>query len=250
MMYEGGIKPDRVSESVVRMLRGEFGAQLVGVLLVGSRAYGTPRASSDWDFFVLIDATWRQRRLLRIGGEEVEFLINPISQVRREFNMWEQPATVDMFAHGLILDDRAGSVAELQAQARQIWQAGPPPADPKRIAQWRYALCDLVKDVQDLQKDDPHSSEWLMGQGVLSALTGHYRLSRHWLPQQKYLLSDLSLWDAECAALARDTLNPGRPIGERLDALRALSNRTLSSVGGWLEDWESDREVVPTTHLP
>jgi hypothetical protein len=244
------MEQDAVRESVVRLLRGEFGEQLIGVLLVGSRAYETPRTLSDWDFFVLIDATWRQRRLLSIGGDEVEFLINPVQQVRREFKLWEQPATIDMFAHGLIVEDQAGTVAELQAEAHRIWQAGPPPADPKWIAQWRYTLCDLVKDVQDLQKDDPRSAEWLMGQSVLSALTGQYRLNRRWLPQQKYLLKNLSLWDAESATLARDTLDPGRPIGERVDTLRALSHRTLSSVGGWLEHWESDREEVPNVDFP
>ncbi|EQD54943.1 hypothetical protein B1B_09442, partial [mine drainage metagenome] len=95
----------------------------------------------------------------------MELLINPVSQVRQEFKLWEQPSTIDMFARGLIVEDPAGRVAELQVEARRIWQAGPPSADPKWTAQWRYALCDLVKDVQDLQKDDPRSAEWLMGQG-------------------------------------------------------------------------------------
>ncbi|MDA8345710.1 MAG: nucleotidyltransferase domain-containing protein [Thermaerobacter sp.] len=240
---------DAAQRSTVQALRGEFGERLIGVLLVGSRAYGTPHPLSDWDFFVLIDATWRQRRVLSVGGNEVELLINPVSQVRKEFKLWEHPATIDMFAHGLIVEDSTGQVAELQAEASRIWRAGPPPADPKWTALWRYALCDVVKDVQDLQDDDPRSAEWLTGQGVLSALVGHYRLNRRWLPQQKYLLKDLSCWDESSAALARDALDPSRSIAERVDALWALSHRTLSPVGGWLEHWDSDREELPDANV-
>lgn len=53
-------------------LMSEFGEDLLGLLLAGSAAYGTPMRSSDLDLYVLIRPRWRQRRNEIVEGVEVE----------------------------------------------------------------------------------------------------------------------------------------------------------------------------------
>jgi len=77
------------------------------LLFAGSAAYGTPMPNSDVDLYVLIGPNWRQRRNRFIQGVEVEMFINPVAQIRREFDEGEW-ATVDMFSRGRVHYDPTG----------------------------------------------------------------------------------------------------------------------------------------------
>ena len=131
-------------DRLVALLREEFGEELLGVLVTGSRVHGTPGPTSDLDAHVIIATPRRQRRNFVLDGVEVELFLNPPLQIRRYFadGRGHDP---HMFAFGRAIDDPHGTVAALQAEARRIWEAGPP-LEAHLAWQHRYFPADLLRD--------------------------------------------------------------------------------------------------------
>lgn len=229
---------------VVDKMKNELADKLLGVLWTGSRVYGPVRRNSDWDFFVVTRERWRQRQLFFVHGEEAECFINPVSQIRREFKDHDHPATIGMFAHGRVLWDCDGVTAALVAEAQEIWDAGPLAPDAQWVQFWRYHVCDVWKDAGDLIDEDPSAARLLIGQTVEMALTGHYRLHRHWCPKPKYLLMDLEKWDPVTASWARQALTSDRSMPQLYQSLSQLVARTLDAAGGCLTQWHSIPEIM------
>lgn len=226
---------------LVALLRAEFGDDLIGVLATGSRVYGTPGPTSDLDAHVLIAAPRRQRRNFVLDGLEIELFINPPSQVRRYFadGRGHDP---HMFAHGRALYDPQGVVARLQAEARQIWEAGPAPPDEPPAWLERYFPADLLRDLADVG-DDEATASLLIAALVERLLATHYRLNRRWSAKAKRRLADLDRWDRDAAHLARGAL-AGGSLAERREAARLLAERVLLPLGGamplaWRTEWEA-----------
>lgn len=228
------------------MMHEEFGSHLMGILWTGSRVYGRVYAHSDWDFFVIHDEGWRQRRLLTLDGSEVEVFINPPEQIRLELSWTDHPATIAMFARGVVVDDRDGLVQSLADQARLTWNQGPPLVEPGSMEFWRYAVCDLLKDVADRMADDPNTVSWLASQVVQTAMTGHYKWHRHWLPKPKYLLDDLSAWDPSLATMVRQVFQPGVTRDLQYEALQSLVRAVLKPFDGCPSHWESMPQAIQT----
>ena len=164
-------------ESALRVttdkLLSEFGDDLLGILLGGSAAYGTPMPTSDIDLHVVIRPSWRQRRNELVEGVEVEMLVNPVEQIRREL-LARQPATVEMFARGRVVHDPAGVVGEQMQLARQMAAEPRDPPDQSDLYFIRYRPSDLLKDVEDLIDVDPHAAELLTG------MAAHRIIEAHW----------------------------------------------------------------------
>jgi len=75
--------------------------------------------NSDLDFYVVIDAPWRQRRQFRRDGVPVELFLNPPARIERYLKEGESD-TIYMLAFGRILFDRNGEVARLAARPRAL----------------------------------------------------------------------------------------------------------------------------------
>jgi aminoglycoside phosphotransferase (APT) family kinase protein len=56
---------------------------------------------------------------------------------------------------GQVVYDPHGLMAELQAEARAIWNAGPPPISDQERWQFRYHVADFLRDLADVDPD-PH----------------------------------------------------------------------------------------------
>src|SRR5680860_986680 len=54
-----------------------------GIIVSGTIVRGTPHASSDLDFMVIHDATWRRRSQRFFNGVPAEMFVNPEFQMRR-----------------------------------------------------------------------------------------------------------------------------------------------------------------------
>src|SRR5581483_1900091 len=117
---------EHLFEPLVATLRAEFGAGLLGVLATGSHIHGTPGPNSDLDAHVVIEMPQRQRRNFVLRGVEVELFLNPPFRVRGYFAE-RHAGTLHMFAFGRPIYDPHGVLAQLQAEARAIWDAGPAP---------------------------------------------------------------------------------------------------------------------------
>ncbi len=100
-----------------------------GILLTGSYVYGTPHEHSDLDLRLATndDTNWRDRQS-RPFGTQADFQYGPPGGVRDVFERCRQtgdPPHVHAWAYGVIVYDPTGIVAQLQQEAREIWQAGP-----------------------------------------------------------------------------------------------------------------------------
>jgi hypothetical protein len=237
---------DQIIETVMADLQSEFGDDLLGVLLVGSLAYGVPRPHSDIDLFALIRPAWRQRRTFFVDEVEVEIFFNPVQQVRAEFRDTDNPATIAMFAQGRILFDPTGLMKQLVHEAQSTWQRPRPAVAPGTYRHFslRYTCVDLLKDAQDLLEVDEDAAEWVMFAALQSALNAYYHIQRRWPVKPKYQLSDLEQHAPDLALLVRRMLSGKSSIQERYMALESLIDQVLEPIGGRLGEWRSAPESV------
>lgn len=235
-------------ESALRVttdkLLGEFGDDLLGILLGGSVAHGTPMPNSDIDLYVLIRPSWRQRRNEVVEGVEVEMLVNPVEQIRREL-LARQPATVDMFARGRAVHDPSGVVDEQMQLARRMDAEPRDRPDQSELYFIRYRPSDLLKDVEDLIDVDPHAAELLTGLAVHRIIEAHWHLRGRPAPKPKHALQALRADAPDVARMAELALDTDLPLRQRTEHLRRFCENVLAPVGGVLMEGSTAREHLP-----
>ena len=228
----------RLLEDIIGLLQAEFGDELLGVLATGSRIHGTPGPTSDLDVHVLIAQPRRQRRNIVLDGVEVEMFINPPFQIRRYFS--DRGVDEHMFTFGRAIYDPHGVVADLQAEARARWHAGP--SAVADIWLHRYGPADLLRDLEDVAASDQATANLLIARIADQLIESHYRLKGRWPAKPKRRLTDLEQWDACAAGLARRVL-ACMPLDDRRAALDQLAAHVLGPVGGlmpleWHNEWD------------
>ena len=107
----------------------QLDTRVQGIVLAGSYVYGTPHEQSDLDLNIVInnDTNWRDRESSRFGTQ-ADFYYDPPEVVRDTFERKRQagdPPIIHGWAYGVIVYDPTGIVAQLQQEAREIWEAGP-----------------------------------------------------------------------------------------------------------------------------
>jgi hypothetical protein len=237
---------ERLFDPLIALLGAEFGDDLAGVLATGSHIHGTPGPTSDLDVHVVIDRPQRQRRNILLDGAEIEMFINPVFRVPLYFQDGH-PGTVHMFAFGRAIYDPQGVVAQLQAQASAIWQAGPPAFADRDLWMPRYFAADMLRDLTDLG-DDEAAASLQIARIVDQLIETHCRLNRRWPGKPKRRLAELAGWSPEAARLARDALMCGQ-LAERRAAVERLAGHVLAPIGGpmpleWRTEWESVSQPI------
>jgi hypothetical protein len=236
--------PNRFEQALLNataQLKAEFGKDLVGLLFAGSAAYGTPMPNSDVDLYVLIEPNWRQRRNRFIQGVEVEMFINPVAQIRREFDEG-QWATVDMFSRGRVHYDPTGVVAQLAEDAKRI--AAEPPETPgdSELYFIRYRPSDLVRDVEDLVEYDRAAAEMLLGVAIQTALEAHWQIRGLHPPKPKRLLEAFRSDAPELVPHVDHITDVSHKLEDRIARLRDLCERVLEPVGGMMREAQTPPE--------
>jgi predicted nucleotidyltransferase len=244
-----------IVEQALQRLRSEFGNELLGVLVGGSRMRSEGDPHSDIDVVVVVDRPARKRWNFAIGGVEVETLINPPFQMRRYFEE-ERNDGRGVMPHlcstGQIIFDPQGLMATLQSEARAVWDAGPPPLSDRERWQFRYYAADTLRDLADIETSDKERAVFLMGLILPMVINQHYRISGRWLSKPKRLFNDLEEWDRDAARLARRACNDGANPGDRCAAVRALVDHVLAPLGGVMPiEWNTEWELLePTNAAP
>ncbi len=230
-------------ESTAASLLDEFGDDLVGLLLAGSAVMGRMREHSDLDLYVIVRPPRRQRRTRYVDGVELELFVNPPARIAREVAD-PQNATTHMFATGVVLHDADGTMARIQAAARERLEAGLDAPTEMAALLHRYFPYDVLKDVLDVAPHDPAQAELLIAGTVRAALAAYYAAIRQRRPKPKYELADLEEAAPGLAALLRPVLDVARPLGERVEALREFVDAAIDPLGGPLGEWETPWEHV------
>lgn len=99
---------EEVAKPVVDRIVAEF-PEVERIILFGSRARGDARPDSDWDFLVVMPSLLRPtergvaiRRVARIPGKPMDFLVRTPQEVAKGFPMFED----DIVREGRVLYDR------------------------------------------------------------------------------------------------------------------------------------------------
>ncbi|MFD8428252.1 nucleotidyltransferase domain-containing protein [Streptomyces coelicoflavus] len=145
--------------------------------LGGSVATGRHTATSDLDVVVLLHgAPAPYRESLQYTDWPVEMFVHTEetwhAYIERELPTRRSPL-LWMCASGLLLFDTDGLGARLAAHARKLTAAGPPPVSAEEIDDCRYAITDLLDDLEG--SDDP--SERLFIANELVRRTGELGLA-------------------------------------------------------------------------
>ena len=95
----------------------------LGAILTGSYATGNNDVNSDIDIFIVTkdSTTWRERGNKLIDGYLIEYFINPVRQVLKEFEegfIDNGIATTLIFAGSKILYDKDGTIEKLVNRAK------------------------------------------------------------------------------------------------------------------------------------
>ena len=129
-----------------------------GALLCGSYASGNQNAFSDVDVNILISDTqnWRERGNVKVGGFLIEYFINPIKRIQKEFQIdvtKGRNTCADMFAYGKILSDKNGFVGALQKEAQRFLKKPMPKYKASDLALDFYVAWNAIDELKSLKRD-------------------------------------------------------------------------------------------------
>lgn len=126
---------------------------VVGIFVSGSFIHSKPDKNSDLDVYVVLkESKFRERGNTWIDGVEVEYFINPISQVKNYFKTEvgeKAPSTAHMFANSMVLYKKGDALDDLIKEAKQIIAKPAPKMKKFDIEFAKYSIDDMTKDLED-----------------------------------------------------------------------------------------------------
>ncbi|MFZ5816217.1 MAG: hypothetical protein ACOY93_13115 [Bacillota bacterium] len=214
--------------------------EVVGILFTGSVQQGHPDPTSDLDLYVVTHKrlTWRETR--RCAGVTTELFINNVASMRWRITRPDEIAAAAGFATGVVLLDRTGEVAELQALARRRWEAPPPALTPEQVDLLRYALTDLAEDLEDVAHD-PVNSRVVGAALIQQAMEAFCKIHRHHGAKAKRLFAYVSERDKLLGIMLRDYYARGMHAKHAQE----IVDYVLAPVGGRLIEWQSPKAPYP-----
>jgi GNAT superfamily N-acetyltransferase/predicted nucleotidyltransferase len=191
------LRPDGVSFS--RHLVAQRFPDARAAWLGGSVAAGTETATSDLDITVLLDGPPAPYRASEVVDDwPVEFfvqteesLLDFSAQDRRR----RRPTAMRLVGSAIVLHDRDGSGERLQKVLHQMDKLGPPTASPDEMEHRRYAVSDLLADLESASTGD----EALTVAATLLREAGDLLLAAHrrWSGSGKWLLREIDSLDRD-----------------------------------------------------
>jgi GNAT superfamily N-acetyltransferase/predicted nucleotidyltransferase len=167
--------------------------------LGGSVVVGTATATSDLDITVLLDgppAPYRSSDIVDDWPVELfvqteESLLKFCAQDRQRC----RPTTMRLVGSAVVLVDRDGSGLRLQKLLHEMNEAGPPPPSPEELERRRYAVSDLLADLDSARTPD----EAVTVAATLLRDAGELLLAIHrqWSGSGKWLLREIEALDRE-----------------------------------------------------
>jgi len=244
-----------IIELLVQQLRREFGADLLAVLAGGSRLRGEGDAHSDLDVVVVVARPQRKKWCLVIADVLIEMLVSPPFQIQRlleEGRLDGRGLMSHLCSTGRVVFDPQGVMATMQAEARSIWEAGPPPLSEQERRQYRHRVADFLGEILGVRARDEELAAFLITLLLSRLINQHCRISGRWLLRRKRVMVDLAQWDVTASRLARQVCDGAAAISARCASVRALADHVLAPLGGAIPmEWNTDAETLePQVETP
>ena len=114
-----------IEKKVVKALRTALSANLISIVLFGSRARGDVREESDWDFFVIAEelskkAFERHLFLKQLAPSDCRGEVSFVAKTPEEFEAYLSSLYLDIALDGKILYDPKGYAFQRLAMLRQL----------------------------------------------------------------------------------------------------------------------------------
>ena len=227
------------------MLRAEFAARLVGLLLGGSVARATATTASDLDVFALVDVEWHQRRRLSVVGIDVDLFLDPPRRARRVVSREKGAVLLENYATGWIAYDPLGEVERICSQARSRYERGRTPATPVELFAARTRCTDVLETVvRAAARGDRDGLDYASALLVAFAVESYYRVEGRWDPPPKRRMAQLAADDPPFAGVLREVLDTAAPPPRRAQAALAIVERLFGAAQAGREaTWSARHEV-------
>ena len=214
--------------------------EVIALLCFGSAPRGEAKPKSDLDVLALTNGTEYWKRSRMINGVEVQLQVGPLQHWREDIEKGN-PAMIDAFATGELLFDRTGEATALKRDAEERFRAGPAEPGPKFFQRQRYAITNIVLDLEDMAEDSLEARV-LAGFMVLEALRFWCAAQRFW-PNRKpwVMLRQLQGRDSSLGAKIESCYTSYSSV----HAI-AFTDAVLEGVGGRLYELSTDPEPVPS----
>lgn len=203
-------------------------------LLAGSVTRGEATTTSDLDIVLVTErpeAPYRES--FRAFGWPIETFV----YTETTYPAWfaqdaarRRPSLPRMCAEGIVLKDRNGLAAQVQAEARALLAKGPEPLNPQELAWARYQISDLLDDLGGAR----NGTEMLFTALALAPALADLAcdLQRQWRGAAKWVPRALEPVGARLATRLADVVrNAG--AGHPSDLIE-LGDEILDSCGGRL----------------
>jgi hypothetical protein len=227
---------DEVEQLAGRVLATRYPEADAG-FAAGSIIRGDGTALSDLDLVVLFETLPHAGRAsFTFEGLPVEAFIHDeatIGWYMRSDMQVGRPAHINMLAEGRIVGPRPERARELQALAKAILAAGPPPLDHARIDYLRYHITDKLDDLRDPRS--PHEVvaivAWLYPfmTELLFRSRGRWAANAKWAPRQLRAMDPVLESDLDQALESLLTRHDVQPLID-------FTGRALEPLGGFLFD--------------
>ncbi len=215
--------------------------EVLAIIVAGSVLRGEGAATSDLDFWILVDADYRQRKSFLVGDVPVEIFLNPPEQMLHYIAAGDHHS-MHMMGQGVLLwvrDDAKATIRRLRSWCRTGYAQGPRPLGEQERRARRYAIIDLLQDAHDILRTDPAMANLLMSQVIEQALSLYYAERRLWAPKGKRLLADLRTRDPELAMRLERFVTLTDPEVRHQLLLAILDQVMGRGRYGW-DDWSWD----------
>ena len=232
-MHVGLTPPFRSAlDDVVGELSGRD--DVVGILFFGSAARGTARTGSDIDLYAITSADSSGHLGRLVAGVPVEVSFGSVHQMSAQVRQ-ERSTVVNAFATGrLLLDNTAGALAALCAEARVSWERGPGPIAAPAALRFRFHLTDLARDLEAMPERSAETA-LLASECVRLAIEAFCAREQVWMPSMRHVPEALARTHPGMAAMLEQCAEEGFPASL---AVR-IADTVLARLGGRLDTYET-----------
>jgi len=207
---------------------------VIGILVSGSIIHSKPDKNSDLDVHIILNkSTMRERGNTWIDGVEIEYFINPISQINEYFRSEiDKPCTVHMLANSIVLYRRGEIVDKLIHRAKLLMRKKLPKMSKVEIENAKYLVDDLRKDLEDMYiKQDIFSFNFIATKLLDECLNIFYKIKREPLEKTKQIANSIKKIDNKFADLYINSINE-RKMDERYRSINIVVDYLEKMLGG------------------
>jgi predicted nucleotidyltransferase len=214
----------------------------VGIIVTGSIVRGNPDLNSDFDIFVIHEASYRQRVQKYFNGVPCEIFINNFNHVysyfEKEFEN-NRPVSAHMISTGkLIMGDDHPGIKEL-IQSAQEFQLKTPSITGNTITRLKYAISTLFEDATDVMETDPVSGAWFLNKLVSDIIDYIFLINGTSYPRPKERIKYLQANHPYIGNLVAAYYG-AENFGVRYEIAKSLIAKTTGEYGFF--EWDSGQE--------